>query len=190
MGREMGRNRFPDRHRPGRHRPVPGEGAHDREDKLMRTAQRVSEFVASQVNRRDFLRRASTMALGVAVAMPSLGQHQKNRATLDLTPLQRIPFGTPQVLSASEVVALGLPLYLPNNQLPSGPDCPCDCSWGCQWVTVGYCNTRCGDSCEMCNSSATGEQTHCTWQQCLDCCNDICSEQCVNCACQPCYCID
>lgn len=39
----------------------------------MRTPQRVSAFVASQVGRREFLRRTSTMALGIVLALPSLG---------------------------------------------------------------------------------------------------------------------
>lgn len=51
----------------------------------MRAPERVSAFVASQVGRREFLRRTSTMALGIVLALPPLGG---NRRTLDPTTIQ------------------------------------------------------------------------------------------------------
>jgi len=160
----------------------------------MQTPQRVSAFVASQVSRRDFLRRTSAMALGVAVALPALGRTGRDGQSgvpaegfLDVTTLQRIRSDTPRALSASEVVALGLPLYLPENQLPTGPDCPCDCSWGCHWVNAGTCIAGCG-TCVPCGTHPfnCGDRNNYQWQQCLDCCNDVCAEQCINPSCSLC----
>lgn len=155
----------------------------------MRTPQRVSAFVASQVGRREFLRRTSTMALGIVLA--PLGG---NRRTLDPTTIQRVRSGTPTVLSAAEVVALGLPLYLPDNQFQTGPDCPCDCSWGCQWRKVGSCYSGCR-TCGFCmaglHNCATG---YGAWRivdeyyQCFDCCDEVCGSECrsQNQQCLPC----
>lgn len=152
----------------------------------MRAPQRLSVFVASQVSRREFLRRSSTMALGVALAVPALG---RNQGALDLTTFQRIRFDTPRVLSASEVVAQGLTLYFPDNQLPTGPDCPCDCTWGCHWVQVGSCYDACGSCSPGCSGfPSCGQKHQCDWKQCLDCCNDVCEETCSPCACIPCCC--
>lgn len=155
----------------------------------MRTPQRVSAFVASQVGRREFLRRTSTMALGIVLALPSLGG---NRRTLDPTAIQRVRSGTPTVLSAAEVVALGLPLYLPENQLQTGPDCPCDCSWGCHWVQVGHCYTSCG-ICFSCvyglyNCFRGGQQDVWDYLECRDCCDDVCDTKCSNHQCSSCCC--
>lgn len=155
----------------------------------MRTPQRVSAFVASQVGRREFLRRTSTMALGIVVALPSPGG---NRRTIDPTIIQRVLSGTSTVLSAAEVVALGLPLYLPENQLQTGPDCPCDCSWGCQWRRVGGCFTGCGQ-CGFCQAAQHGcmmggYQDVWDYYQCFDCCDEVCGSECRNHGCQACCC--
>lgn len=155
---------------------------------MKRMPQRVSAFVASQVSRREFFRHTSTMALGVVVAaVPTLDRSQR---APDLATLQRIRFDAPRVLSASEVVALGLPLYSPGNQLQSGPDCPCDCSWGCHWVQVGTCYGNCG-SCQPrwdCPFAGVGSQSVCHWDQCLDCCDDVCDERCSSCYTSTCCC--
>jgi hypothetical protein len=144
----------------------------------MRTPQRVSAFIASQVSRREFLRRTSTMALGVAVAFPTIG---RNERSVDPTTFRRTRHSSPRVLSKREVVARGLPLYVPENKLQSGPDCPCDCSWGCQWVQVGMCWQTCG----TCGPQLF-DRTGCDWDQCLDCCNDVCDERCADCTCYVC----
>lgn len=155
----------------------------------MHGPQRFSTFVANQVSRREFLRRSSSTALGVALAVPTLGH--KRRTTGISTILQRVPSGTQRVLSASEIAALGLPLYLPNNEFPSGPDCPCDCSRGCQWRDVGSCTGQCGGACGACDGGwpwSCGSRNNCDWLQCFDCCNDVCGEQCTSCWCGPCCC--
>jgi hypothetical protein len=144
----------------------------------MRSPQRVSAFVASQVSRREFLRRISTVALGVAIAVPTLG---RNRRAFDPTTFQRIPSDAPRVLSEAEVVERGLPLYLPGNKLQGGPDCPCDCSWGCTWVQFGMCWQICG----TCGPQLF-DRIGCHWDRCLDCCDDVCDERCTDTSCS-CY---
>jgi hypothetical protein len=156
----------------------------------MRTPQRVSAFVASQVSRREFLRRTSTMSLGMILAPLGVNRHND---TIDPATIKHVRDGKPTVLSAAEVVALGLPLSLPDNKFPNGPDCPCDCSWGCQWIRVGHCYTACGQ-CVWCfiglyGCVSGGQQDVYDYYECRDCCSDVCQWKCENHSCGTCCCM-